>query len=123
MQPLAERLRPQTLDDYIGQSHLVGEGAVMRRMIESGRISSFILWGPPGVGKTTLANIVAKKVGAPFFTLSAVTSGVKDVREVIERAGSSRFLADLLRFFLLMKSIGFPNLSRILCLALLRGES
>ena len=61
MQPLAERLRPQTLDDYIGQSHLVGEGAVMRRMIESGRISSFILWGPPGVGKTTLANIVAKK--------------------------------------------------------------
>lgn len=91
MQPLAERLRPQTLDDYIGQSHLVGEGAVMRRMIESGRISSFILWGPPGVGKTTLANIVAKKVGAPFFTLSAVTSGVKDVREVIERAGSSRF--------------------------------
>ncbi len=91
MQPLAERLRPQTLDDYIGQTHLVGEGAVMRRMIESGRISSFILWGPPGVGKTTLANIVAKSIDAPFFTLSAVTSGVKDVREVIERAGGSRF--------------------------------
>ncbi len=91
MQPLAERLRPQTLDDYIGQTHLVGEGAVMRRMIEGGRISSFILWGPPGVGKTTLANIVAKSIDAPFFTLSAVTSGVKDVREVIERAGNSRF--------------------------------
>ncbi len=91
MQPLAERLRPQTLDEYIGQTHLVGEGAVMRRMIESGRVSSFILWGPPGVGKTTLANIVAKSIDAPFFTLSAVTSGVKDVREVIERAGGSRF--------------------------------
>ena len=91
MQPLAERLRPQTLDEYIGQTHLVGEGAVIRRMIASKRISSFILWGPPGVGKTTLANIVAKSVDAPFFTLSAVTSGVKDVREVIERASSSRF--------------------------------
>lgn len=91
MQPLAERLRPQTLDEYIGQTHLVGEGAVIRRMIDSKRISSFILWGPPGVGKTTLANIVAKSVDAPFFTLSAVTSGVKDVREVIERASSSRF--------------------------------
>jgi len=92
MQPLAERLRPQTLDEYIGQTHLVGEGAVIRRMIASKRISSFILWGPPGVGKTTLANIVAKSVDAPFFTLSAVTSGVKDVREVIERASGSRFL-------------------------------
>ncbi len=91
MQPLAERLRPHTLDEYIGQTHLVGEGAVMRRMIDSGRVSSFILWGPPGVGKTTLANIVAKSIDAPFFTLSAVTSGVKDVREVIERAGGSRF--------------------------------
>lgn len=91
MQPLAERLRPQTLDEYIGQTHLVGEGAVIRRMIASKRISSFILWGPPGVGKTTLANIVAKSVDAPFFTLSAVTSGVKDVREVIERASGSRF--------------------------------
>ena len=84
MQPLAERLRPQTLDDYIGQKHLVGEGAVIRRMIEQKRISSFILWGPPGVGKTTLANIIAKTLDVPFFTLSAVTSGVKDVREVIE---------------------------------------
>lgn len=90
-QPLAERMRPQTLDDYIGQSHLVGEGAVIRRMIEQKRVASFILWGPPGVGKTTLANIIAKTLEVPFFTLSAVTSGVKDVREVIERAKSSRF--------------------------------
>ena len=91
MQPLAERLRPQTIDDYIGQRHLVGEGAVIRRMIEQQRISSFILWGPPGVGKTTLAGIIAHTLQVPFFTLSAVTSGVKDVRETIEKARSSRF--------------------------------
>ncbi|HBC29416.1 MAG TPA: AAA family ATPase [Prevotellaceae bacterium] len=91
MQPLAERMRPQTLDDYIGQRHLVGEGAVLRRMIEGGRLSSFILWGPPGVGKTTLATIIARQLDIPFFTLSAVTSGVKEVREVIERARNSRF--------------------------------
>ncbi len=83
--PLAERLRPKTLDDYIGQKHLVGEGGVIRRMIESGRINSFILWGPPGVGKTTLARIIANTTKAPFFTLSAVTSGVKDVREILDR--------------------------------------
>lgn len=83
--PLAERLRPSTLDDYIGQKHLVGENGIIRKMILSGRINSFILWGPPGVGKTTLAKIIAKAVDAPFFTLSAVTSGVKDVREVIEK--------------------------------------
>ncbi|WP_286044129.1 replication-associated recombination protein A [Xylanibacter rodentium] len=90
-QPLAERLRPRTLDDYIGQKHLVGEGAVLRRMIEAGHISSFILWGPPGVGKTTLAQIIANKLETPFYTLSAVTSGVKDVRDVIDKAGRSRF--------------------------------
>ena len=90
-QPLAERLRPKTLDDYIGQKHLVGSGAILRKMIEAGRISSFILWGPPGVGKTTLAQIIANKLETPFFTLSAVTSGVKDVREVIEKARGSRF--------------------------------
>ncbi|MDE5674158.1 MAG: replication-associated recombination protein A [Muribaculaceae bacterium] len=82
--PLAERLRPASLDDYIGQRHLVGENGIIRKMIESGRINSFILWGPPGVGKTTLAKIIAQATEAPFFTLSAVTSGVKDVREVIE---------------------------------------
>ena len=91
MEPLAERLRPRRLEDYIGQEHLVGEGAVLRRMIDSGRIASFILWGPPGVGKTTLAQIIAQRLETPFFTLSAVTSGVKDVREVIERAQSNRF--------------------------------
>lgn len=90
-QPLAERLRPKTLEDYIGQKHLVGPDAVLRKMIEAGRISSFILWGPPGVGKTTLAQIIANKLETPFFTLSAVTSGVKDVREVIDKARNSRY--------------------------------
>ncbi len=90
-QPLAERMRPKTLDEYIGQRHLVGEGAVLRKMIDAGRVSSFLLWGPPGVGKTTLAQIIAHKLDTPFYTLSAVTSGVKDVRDVIERAKSGRF--------------------------------
>ena len=92
-EPLAERLRPRTLDEYVGQKHLVGEGAVLRKMIDAGRISSFILWGPPGVGKTTLAQIIANKLQTPFYTLSAVTSGVKDVRDVIERAKSGRFFS------------------------------
>ena len=83
--PLAERMRPQTLDDYIGQTHLVGPGGILRRMIEQGRVASFILWGPPGVGKTTIAKIIANSTKSKFFTLSAVTSGVKDVREVIEQ--------------------------------------
>ncbi|HMM02100.1 MULTISPECIES: replication-associated recombination protein A [unclassified Dysgonomonas] len=90
-QPLAERLRPRTLDEYIGQKHLVGEGAILRKMIESGRIPSFLLWGPPGVGKTTLAQIIANTLDTPFYTLSAINSGVKDVREVIEQAKKSQF--------------------------------
>lgn len=89
--PLAERLRPQQLDDYIGQEHLVGEKGVFRKFFETGNVPSFILWGPPGVGKTTLAKIVATQLERPFFTLSAVTSGVKDVREVIESAKRQRF--------------------------------
>ena len=91
--PLAERMRPRTLDDYVGQKHLVGPDAVLRKMIDAGRISSFILWGPPGVGKTTLAQIIAHKLETPFYTLSAVTSGVKDVREVIEKARNNRFFS------------------------------
>lgn len=90
-QPLAERLRPRTLDEFIGQSHLVGPGAVLRKMIDAGRVPSIILWGPPGVGKTTLAQIISHKLETPFYTLSAINSGVKDVRDVIEKAKSNRF--------------------------------
>lgn len=90
-QPLAERMRPKTLDEYVGQKHLVGENGVLRKMIEIGHIPSFILWGPPGVGKTTLARIIANKMERQFFTLSAISSGVKDVRDVIDKAKNSRF--------------------------------
>lgn len=89
--PLAERLRPQNLDEFIGQKHLVGKGAVLRRMIDTGRVPSIIFWGPPGVGKTTLAHIISNTVNTHFYKLSAINSGVKDVREVIEKAKSNRF--------------------------------
>ena len=91
MQPLAERMRPTTLDDYVGQQHLVGKGAVLRRAMETGRLPSFILWGPPGVGKTTLARIIASQLEVPFYMLSAINSGVKDVRETIEKAKRGKF--------------------------------
>ena len=87
--PLPERMRPNDLDGYVGQRHLVGKGCILRNMIESGNLSSFILWGPPGVGKTTLSHIVARSLGREFFTLSAVSAGVKDVRDVIDRARSN----------------------------------
>jgi putative ATPase len=93
MQPLADRLRPTTLDDYVGQTHLVGEGAILRQAIESGNLPSMILWGPPGVGKTTLASIISHQLKRPFHTLSAVNSGVKDVRETIEKAKSQKFFS------------------------------
>jgi len=89
--PLAERLRPSNLDHYIGQSHLVGKGAVLRNAIESGTIPSMIFWGPPGVGKTTLAHIISQQLKRPFYALSAINSGVKDIREVIEKAKSQSF--------------------------------
>nr|WP_321355122.1 replication-associated recombination protein A [uncultured Draconibacterium sp.] len=92
-QPLAERLRPKNLDDYIGQEHLVGKGAVLRKLIDSGKITSLILWGPPGVGKTTLARIIANTLDRPFFTLSAINSGVKDIRDVIDRAKKQQFFS------------------------------
>lgn len=89
--PLAERMRPQSLDDYVGQQHLVGKGSVLRKVIDSGHVPSFILWGPPGVGKTTLAQIISKQLDIPFYTLSAVNSGVKDVRDVIDKVKSNQF--------------------------------
>ena len=92
--PLPERMRPHNLDGYVGQKHLIGQGCILRNMIDSGNLSSFILWGPPGVGKTTLSRIVAKSLGREFYTLSAVSAGVKDVRDVIDRARSNSIFSN-----------------------------
>ncbi len=99
--PLAERLRPQTLDDLVGQEHLTGQGSILRKAISAGKIPSMILWGPPGVGKTTIANIIAHTLQVPFYTLSAISSGVKDIREVIDLAKSRHavlFIDEIHRF-------------------------
>src|SRR5689334_23473607 len=100
--PLAERMRPQSLDDLVGQEHLTGRGSILRTAIENGRIPSMILWGPPGTGKTTIANIIAHTLNVPFFQLSAISSGVKEVREVIEQAktkpNSILFIDEIHRF-------------------------
>ena len=106
VKPLAERLRPKVLDDYIGQKHLVGKNAVLRNMLEAGRVTSFILWGPPGVGKTTLALIVANHLKVPFYTLSAVTSGVKDVRDVIDKAKNAGFFNNFTPILFIVTLIG-----------------
>lgn len=111
-EPLAERMRPRSLAEYVGQKHLVGEGAVLRKMIDAGRVSSFILWGPPGVGKTTLAHVISTTLKVPFYTLSAVTSGVKDVRDVIQKAQSTRFLTLPLQFCLSTRYTAFPKVSK-----------
>lgn len=113
--PLAERMRPKSLDDYVGQQHLVGKDGVIRRMLETGRINSFILWGPPGVGKTTLAGIIANTINVPFYTISAVTSGVKDVRDIIENAQKNTFSITILLYCLLMKFIVSISRSKTLC--------
>ena len=120
--PLPERMRPHDLDGYVGQRHLIGQGCILRNMIESGNLSSFILWGPPGVGKTTLSHIVAKSLGREFFTLSAVSSGVKDVRDVIDRARSNSlfasgsspilFIDEIHRFNKAQQDVLLPHLER-----------
>ena len=103
--PLPERMRPRFLDDYVGQRHLVGPGCILRNMIENGALSSFILWGPPGVGKTTLAHIIAETLDREFFTLSAVSAGVKDVRDVIDRARSRSLFSHALSPILFIDEI------------------
>ncbi len=113
--PLAERLRPATIDEYIGQTHLVGPNGVFRKFFETGNVPSFILWGPPGVGKTTLAKIVATQLERQLFTLSAVTSGVREVREVIENAKRQRFSTPNRHSSSSTRSTGSTNRSRIRC--------
>ena len=111
--PLAERVRPATLSDYVGQEHIVGAEAPLRKAIENGIIPSIILWGPPGVGKTTLAQLVAQHLDRPFYTLSAINSGVKDIREVIDKVKNQGCSADQMPFCSLMKFIVFQNHNKI----------
>ena len=112
--PLPERMRPHTMEDYVGQRHLVGAGCILRNMIESGSLTSFILWGPPGVGKTTLAGIIAESLSRDFYTLSAVSAGVKDVKDIIAKAVATLcFPKARLRFSLSMKSTGSTRASRM----------
>ena len=115
--PLAERIRPKTLNELIGQEHLTGKGSILRTALENGKIPSMILWGPPGVGKTTIANIIAHTLNVPFYPLSAISAGVKDVREVIEEAKQNK-----MQFYLLMKFIVLIKASRMHCLVLLKKE-
>lgn len=118
--PLAERMRPNTLDDYIGQKHLVGMDGVLRGMIDSGSIASMIFWGPPGTGKTTLANIISKQLKRPFIHLSAINAGVKDIRDAIDKAKKQHFLIARTRSYSLMRSTGSTKLNRMHCLEVLR---
>jgi putative ATPase len=113
--PLAEKLRPKTLDEVLGQEHLTGKNGTIRKMLENDTLNSLIFWGPPGTGKTTLAEIISENSGRKFFKLSAVSSGVKDVREVIEDAKKQNLFRVNLLFYLLMKFIGLINLNKILC--------
>ena len=113
MPPLAERMRPKMLDQYIGQTHLVGEKAVLRQAIKNNQLPSFILWGSPGIGKTTLATIISSELERPFFQLSAINSGVKDIRETIEKAKNQRFFRNLIQSYSLTKSIGSASRNRM----------
>lgn len=116
--PLAERMRPTSLDNYIGQKHIVGEGAILQNAIALNTLPSIIFWGPPGVGKTTLANIIAHQLKRPFYALSAINSGVKDIREIIEKASSNNLFSPKTPYCLSMKFIVLVNRSRIHCLVL-----
>ena len=122
--PLAERIRPKSFDDYISQQHLVGKNGVLTGLISQGIMPSLILWGPPGIGKTTLANIIAKESKRPFYTLSAINSGVKEVREVINSAKkqSGLFTAKKIQYSLLTKFIDLVNLNKIHSLELLKRD-